>query len=187
MNEKNNYIIQILDKVKPEKIIEIIDSQPKKNKENKRRILYFLGIFNELFFLGIPIYFLYFFEHNNMNENLWSRIKRSYYSSKFEFKIGYENIANQSISLDLYKEISKYFEEDDMVKIVKMKLKNEDFLIDSIYRGKSEKEKINHKEVNVDKIKKLLSNLNKEKYKLENEEKKQEVLINDFTKSLYEK
>ena len=69
MSEKNNYLIQIIEKVKPEKIIDIVNSQPKtiKKKKFSNRLYTFLL---SCLIAGSPtysIYLLIFHLHDNPN------------------------------------------------------------------------------------------------------------------------
>lgn len=229
MSEKTEYLIQIIEKVKPAKIIDIIYSQPKKIKEKKPTSK--LGITFLLCAIGFPLYSFYLLISNpygkpNLIEiimvafgaftiaiemvillinifmfviktykykgGVFSRMKKSLYYIKYEWGIGQRDIENHNICHDFYKEISRHFEEDEMLKIVEMKLKNKDFAIDSIYDGKNEKEKAEQKNISIKNIEKLLNNLNEEKILLEKtkeddlkQKESQKMLVNEFTRSFY--
>lgn len=229
MSEKKDYLIQIIEKVKPAKIIDILYSQPEKIRKKKSlRKLGFILSSSSIFFLAYSIYYLVFnfYKKPNLIEmialvlggsvigclvffsmlnififiiktykykgSLFSKMKKALYSMKYEWGIGHRDIENHNICHDLYKEISQHFKEDEMLKIVGMKLKNKDFGIDSIYQGKNEKQKTEQKKLNIENMEELLNNLNKEKILLEKRKEynlkkreDQKILLSEFTKSLY--
>lgn len=229
MSEKKEYLIQIIEKVKPQKIIDILYSQPKEIKEKKptsKLCITFL-----LCAIGFPLYsfyllisdpygkpnlmeimmlalgsftlaieivillvniFMFVIKTYKYKGSLFSKMKKALYSIKYEWGIDQRDIENHNICHDFYKEISQHFEEDEMLKIVEMKLKNKDFAIDSVYDGKNEKEKAEQKNISIKNIEKLLNNLNEERILLEKrkeddlkQKESQKMLVNEFTRSFY--
>lgn len=111
-------------------------------------------------------------------------LKYVYYTFKEKLFIGSKSVEYEDLSHELFLEISKHFDEKEMLKIVNFKLENKDLFVYSMSLYNDEKYKafqIEQIEDNVNVIKKITKEyyLNKSKIVEENE------INTEFAKSLY--
>lgn len=137
--------------------------------------------------IAVPFFFfiflIQFLQPFKKGKGFIKNIKYAYYNFKESF-FTRNNIASDDLSYELFLEISKYFSEKEMLKIINLKLKNKDLFVYSMSSHEDEK----YKAFQVEKIENNLTEFKKfvEEYDLNKRKIADDNKINkEFTSSLY--